>query len=121
MNLPQSGRSQQVRLHVAAAATQQEWSRQIGSSVLRTRQSALGSRLVERNGIGRVTFDLAVQDGALLYRQASIAVAGLVIPPFISPRVAARVSPEGPGWHVDVAVTWRGHLVCRYGGAMEVA
>ena len=33
-------------------------------SILRTRQRASGSRLVERSGLGRVSFDLAVEDGA---------------------------------------------------------
>jgi hypothetical protein len=119
MKLPGAGRGQRVRIDVAEAGADVEWCRRIGSSILRTRQKAVGSQLVERSGIGAVAFELAVEDGALLYRQAWMSVAGIRIPSSISPHVNARVSSAAAGWHVDVIVTWRTHLVCRYTGVME--
>lgn len=116
MKLPAAGPRQQVRLDVATDGTQLVWTRRIGRSVLQTRQRANGSRLVERSGLGRVSFDLSVEGGALLYRQSSIHVAGLPLPSSLSPRVGAVVSPTTEGWSVVVQVKWRGRMVCRYAG-----
>jgi uncharacterized protein DUF4166 len=116
MKLPAAGPRQQVRLDVATDGTELVWTRRIGRSVLKTRQRANGSRLVERSGLGRVSFDLSVEGGALLYRQSSIHVAGLPLPSSLSPRVGAVVSPTTEGWSVVVKVKWRGRMVCRYAG-----
>lgn len=119
MKLPAAGRRQPARLDVAEDGSDLVWTRRIGRSILRTRQRASGSRLVERSGLGRVSFDLAVEDGALLYRQSSIHVAGLPVPSWLSPRVAAVVSPTTEGWHVVVTVTWRGGILCCYAGSIR--
>jgi uncharacterized protein DUF4166 len=119
MKLPAAGLRQPVRLDVAEDGPELVWTRKIGGSILRTRQRAGGSRIVERSGLGQVTFDLAVDDGALLYRQSSIHVAGLPLPSSLSPRVAAVVSPTASGWRVVVTVTWRGRILCRYAGTIR--
>ncbi len=119
MKLPAAGPRQPVRLEVAEDDSGLVWTRRIGGSILRTRQRAMGSRLVERSGLGRVSFDLAVEDGALLYRQSSIHFAGLPLPSPLRPRVGAAVSPSAEGWHVAVTVTWRGRTLCRYAGAIR--
>jgi hypothetical protein len=121
MKLPAAGPRQPVRLDVAADGSELVWTRRIGESILRTRQRANGSRLVERSGLGRVSFDLAVEDGALLYRHASIHVAGLLVPSSLGPRVGAVVSATAEGWRVGVTVTWRGRIVCRYGGTIHAS
>jgi len=92
--------------------------------MLRTRQYATdgsGSRIVERSGVGRISFDLAVENGALQYRQSSIHVAGLPVPSSLSPNVAAVVSATSDGWRVVVTVTWRGGIVCRYAGSIRAS
>jgi hypothetical protein len=104
MTLPAAGPRQPVRLEVTEDGQELVWTRQIGASMLRTRQQAGGARLVERSGLGRVSFDLAVVDGALLYRQSSIHLAGLPVPSSLGPRVGAVVSATADGWHVAVAV-----------------
>jgi Domain of unknown function (DUF4166) len=119
MTLPAAGLCQPVRLQVTADGKDLVWTREIGASMLQTRQQASGSRLVERSSLGRISFDLAAEDGALLYRQSSIHVAGLPVPLGISPRVEAVVSATADGWHVAVTVTWRGRVVCRYAGSMH--
>jgi hypothetical protein len=121
MKLPAAGPRQPVRLDVAEEGSELVWTRRIGGSVLRTRQRASGSRLVERSGLGRVSFDLTAEDGALLYRQSSIHVAGLPIPSSLSPRVDAVVSATVDGWRVMVTVTWRGRILCRYAGAIRAS
>ena len=121
MKLPDAGGRQPVELDVAARGAELVWSRRIGRIVLRTRQRASGSRLVERAGLGRVFFDLSVDDGALLYRQASLHVAGLPLPCSLSPRVSAIVSAAVEGWHVDVTVRWRDRVVCRYAGSVRAS
>jgi len=121
LKLPAAGRGQRVRLDVTPIGADVEWTRRIGSSMLRTRQRAVGSRLVEHHGIGCVAFALEVEDGALLYRQVSMHVAGIAVPSMVRPRVSARVSQAGEGWRVEVAVTWRGRLVCRYAGVLRAA
>jgi hypothetical protein len=119
MRLPAAGRQQAVQLDVVSDGAEIRWTRRIGRSVLRTRQCASGSMLVERSGLGRVSFDLAVENAGLEYRHASIHVAGLPVPSRLSPRVAAIVSPTTEGWQVAVTVEWRGRLVCRYSGAIR--
>ncbi len=121
MKLPAAGSGQSVRLDVAVDGSELVWTRRIGGSTLRTRQRASGSRLVERSGLGRVWFDLAVEDGALVYRQSSIEVAGLPMPWVLSPRVGAVVSATAEGWRVEVTVSWRGWMVCRYAGTMRAS
>ena len=121
MTLPAAGPRQPVRLQVTADGQALVWTRQIGASMLRTRQQASGSRLVERSGLGRVSFDLAVEDGALRYRQSSFHVAGLPVPSSLGPRVGAVVSATADGWHVAVTVTWRGRIVCRYAGSIHAS
>jgi hypothetical protein len=121
MLLPAAGLRQPVRLEVAGDSSGLRWTRRIGRSTLRTRQRAIGSRIVERSGLGRVSFDLAVEDGALLYRQSSIHVAGLPVPSSLGPRVGAVVSATTEGWRVEVTVTWRGRIVCRYAGTMHAS
>jgi len=120
MQLPGAGRGQRVRLDVTAVGSDAEWTRRIGPSVLRTRQRAVGSRLVEYNGRGCVAFALEIEDGTLVYRQVAMRLAGIPVPAMVTPRVSARVSPAAGGWRVEVAVTWRGGLVCRYAGVMGV-
>ena len=121
MKLPAAGPRQPVRLDVAEDDAELVWTRRIGGSLLQTRQSASGSRLVERSGLGRISFNLAVEDGALLYRQSSIHVAGLPVPASLSPRVEAVVSATAEGWRVAVTVKWRERIVCRYGGTVRVS
>jgi hypothetical protein len=119
MKLPDAGPRQPVRLVVAEDGAELAWTRRIGASMLRTRQGARGPRLVERSGLGSVAFDLSVQDGSLVYRQSSIHVAGVRLPPSLGPRVGAVVSGTEQGWRVVVTAEWRGRLVCRYAGAMR--
>jgi hypothetical protein len=122
MNLPAAGPRQPVRLDVDEDGAELVWTRRIGRSTLRTRQyatGASGSRLVERSGLGRLSFDLAVEDGALRYCQSSIHVAGLPLPSALSPRVGAVVSATAEGWRVVVTVTWRARMICRYAGTIR--
>ncbi len=119
MKLPAAGARQQVQLEVHQDGSELRWTRRIGRSVLETRQRARGLCLVERSGLGRVSFDLSVEGGALLYRQSSIHVAGLRLRSSLSPRVDAVVSPMREGWTVAVTVSWRGQMICRYAGAIH--
>jgi hypothetical protein len=121
MKLPAAGPRQPVWLDVAEDGSELVWTRRIGGSILGTRQRASGSRLVERSGLGCVSFDLAVEDGALLYRRSSIHVAGLPVPSSLSPRVDAVVSATAEGWRVVVTVEWRGGIVCRYAGTIRAS
>lgn len=121
MKLPAAGLRQPVRLDVDEDGPELVWRRRIGESILQTRQRAYGSRLVERSGLGRVSFDLAVEGGALLYQQSSIHVAGLPLPSSLSPHVGAVVTPTTEGWSIAVTVKWRGRIVCRYGGTIRAS
>jgi Domain of unknown function (DUF4166) len=121
MKLPAAGLHQAVRLDVVEDGSELLWTRRIGKSILRTRQRASDSRLEERSGPGRISFDLAVEGDALRYRQSSIHVAGLRVPPSLSPIVGAVVSPTVDGWRVVVTVEWRGRIICRYGGSMRAS
>ena len=121
MKLPAAGPRQPVRLEVTQDTAGLVWTRRIGDTLLQTRQRASGTWIVERLGLGRIAFALTAEDGALLYRQASISVAGLPVPRWLGPTVSAAVSPHANGWHVEVTVTWRGRPVCRYAGAIRAS
>ena len=121
MKLPSAGLRQPVHLEVTEDAAGLVWTRRIGDTILRTRQHASGTWIVERSGLGRISFALTVEHGALLYRQASFVVAGLPVPRWVGPSVSAVVSPTAAGWHVEVTVTWRGRAVCRYAGAIRAS
>lgn len=121
MKLPAAGVRQPVRLEVAEDGSELVWTRRIGATILETRQQAVDSRLVERSGVGRISFHLAVEDGALHYRRSVIHVAGLPVPPLLSPEVRAAVSPAATGWHVEVTVDWRGQMLCRYAGRISAS
>ena len=70
-------------------------------------------------GAGSVVFVLHPADGSLVYERAATEFMGVPVPSFLSPRIHASVSPDPAGWHVDVAVHWRRHLICRYWGRMQ--
>ena len=119
MTLPAAGLRQPVHLEVTEDGAGLVWTRRIGDTLLQTRQRANGTWIVERSGLGRISFALTVDGGALRYRQTSFVVAGLTVPRWLGPSVSAVVSPTAAGWHVEVTVTWRGQAVCRYAGAIR--
>jgi Domain of unknown function (DUF4166) len=119
LHLPAAGQGQHASLAVAASGSATTWCRQIGESALRTRQRGVPPFVLERHGIGQIAFALEVRDGALVYRQAAIGVQGFMVSSPLLPRVSARVSAAGNGWYIEVEVTWRTHLVCRYHGWMR--
>ena len=119
MKLPAAGLRQPVQLDLTGDGSELVWTRLIGGARLRTTQRASGSRLVERSGLGSVVFNLHVEDGALVYRQSAIRVAGMPVPSLLSPHVGAVVSPAPEGWRVEVTVKWRGRFVCRYAGTIR--
>ena len=120
LKLPAAGKAQPAQLEVVPAGHRLVWKRRIGPTLLRTVQHARGNRIVEEHGIGRVEFELHVEGSSLKYRQRTMSVARVPVPDFLQPRVGARVSAAAEGWHVEVVVTWRDHLVCRYHGAMKL-
>lgn len=126
MKLPAAGHRVPVSLSVAYGPARtstgpftMRWERRIGQTPLRTRQHAQRGFLVEQNGPGRMVFSLRAASGCLCYEHAALRFLFLRVPPVLSPRVQARVSPDPEGWHVDVRVEWHGHLICGYGGSMR--
>jgi uncharacterized protein DUF4166 len=126
MKLPARGTSVPVHLQVVAESATpgarslgMRWTRRIGRSTLETRQFAQDDYLVEKSGAGSVVFTLRVAGGPLLYESASTRFMGVRVPSTLSPRIHACVSPDPAGWHVDVTVYWRSHLICRYWGRMR--
>ena len=126
MKLPAAGSRVPVALRVVVGPARTDagpltlrWERRIGRTSLSTHQHAHRGCLVEENGAGRMVFSLRAANGCLLYEHAALRLLFLRVPPFLSPRVGARVSPDPEGWHVDVRVDWHGHLICRYGGRMR--
>jgi hypothetical protein len=120
MRLPSAGPNQSVKLNVDARDANFEWNRTIGNSTFRTYQHASDNKLVERNGPGSVSFQLEILNGSLHYRQTGMSIYGLQIPQKIAPRVSGRVAAAPNGWLVEVKVTWRSHLVCRYAGELHL-
>jgi hypothetical protein len=118
LGLPPAGPAQPVDLTVALKRGGLIWRRKIGPRDLRTTQIARGDLLIERKGAGTVRFALDVESGSLIYRQVGATLLGLPAP--FAPKVQGRVSAAEVGWHVDVVVSWRGKLVCQYGGELRL-
>lgn len=126
MKLPAAGSRVPVALSVVFGPARTKtgpltlrWERRIGRTPLSTHQHAHRGFLVEEKGLGRMVFSLRAANGCLLYEHAALRFLFLRVPPVLSPRVRARVSPDPEGWHVDVRVEWHGHLICQYGGRMR--
>ena len=126
MRLPAEGHGQPVVLTVTLdeGSTQRgalmRWSRRIGTTLLATRQFSRNRRLVEERGPGSVEFELRVdEDGSLLYQHAASHFLRVPLPGAVAPRVRARVAGARDGWHVEVTVEWRAHLICAYAGSMQ--
>jgi len=126
MQLPAAGSGVPVALNLTidppranAGPITLRWERRIGRTALSTHQHAHRGLLVEEHGPGRMVFTLRAANGCLIYEHASTRFLFLHVPPALSPRVRALVSPDPDGWHVDVRVDWHGHLVCAYGGRMR--
>ena len=126
MKLPAAGIRVPVALSVVFASARtnsgpltMRWERRIGRTLLSTRQHAHRGFLIEETGLGGVVFSLRAANGSLFYEHAWLRFLFLRVPPVLSPRVRACVSPDAEGWHVEVVVEWRGHLICRYGGTMQ--
>jgi hypothetical protein len=121
MKLPSQGRNLRVVLQVTKEPTTMSWRRQIGATVLDTRQFARAGRLVEQSGAGTVEFALRVDSsGGLHYEDVTSRFLHIRLPRFLAPRVRAQVSPTSSGWRVGVVIEWRGHLICRYEGPMHM-
>jgi hypothetical protein len=118
LKLPVAGRAQSVRLELRGEGDRLLWTRHIGAVRVATRQHAAGTHIVERAGIGAIVFAVTVENGAMVYTQASFTVAKVPLPRAVAPHVSARVSSTRGGWHVEVHVAWRARLVCRYAGPM---
>ena len=126
MKLPAAGIRVPVALGVVFASARtnlgpltMRWQRRIGRTLLSTCQYAHRGFLIEEHGLGRVVFSLRAANGCLFYEHAALHFMSLRLPLVLSPRVRACVSPDARGWHVEVVVEWRGHLICRYGGTMH--
>jgi hypothetical protein len=127
MQLPAEGHGQPVFLTVtlddtspATGVPLMRWSRRIGATLLATRQFSRNHRLVEQMGPGSVEFELRVdEEGSLLYQHAASRFLRLPLPRALAPRIRARVAGATEGWHVEVTVEWRTHLICAYAGSMQ--
>jgi hypothetical protein len=127
MQLPAAGKNVPVVLHVTnetrngqQGSATMSWRRQIGATVLDTRQFARDERLVEQSGPGCVEFALRTgDDGSLRYEAVACRFLRVRLPRWLSPHVRAQVCPTTTGWRVEVVVEWRGQLICRYGGPMR--
>jgi hypothetical protein len=124
---PTAGKAQPVALRVALAgaasshapAATMWWMRRIGDTQLDTRQYSKWGRLIEQSGPGAVEFVLRIENGALVYEAVACRFLRLPLRRVPAPQVRARVTPTHDGWHADVVVEWRGHVVCAYAGAMR--
>lgn len=119
--LPQPGAGQPVRLEVVADGLRQQWRRTIGRCRFHSVQWAERGLLVERVGIFRFRFRLAVVEGALRFEPRSATLLGIPLPKFASPFVTATATASGPTrWHVSVEIACGPFgIITRYSGSME--
>jgi hypothetical protein len=119
-----------VRLVVCQRGLAERWHRAFdGRSLVTDQFEAPGGRLAERIGILEFRFRLAVEQGALLFRQEGLAIwlgpLRLPLPDWLAIKIDAREGPAGaPGeagdrTTVDVRVTApTGRLLFAYRGTV---
>lgn len=123
--VPAAGEAVPVRLVVERHRHGERYRRSFGGAPLVSRQRAAGAGLLdERFGVLGLRFRLAVEDGALVYRQVGAAVwlgpLRLPLPGWGAPRVRAREEGDGPG-RTRLTVEVRGPgggLLFAYGGRL---
>lgn len=120
LGLPQEAVRVDLLLEMHWSTLGFQWTRSFDGFALITYQERRGEHLVETVGNLTLWFDLAVEDGAIVYRLAHTRWRGVRIPRVLSPRVFARAWQDGTGWsvEVDVQAPIAGRL-CRYTARLE--
>ena len=97
LKMPVEGDGVETRLRVLQEGAGERWCRTFADRRLSTVQYESGGLLAERFGLLELRFRLAVEGGALLYRQSGafvgLGVLMLPLPKRISPQVSAREEP----------------------------
>ncbi len=83
---------------------EEAWTRHFGSTRLRSRMRARGSRLVERFGPLHFTFDLASEANGLRMDMTGWSLGPLSLPLILAPRTRAREWEENGRFRFDVAI-----------------
>jgi hypothetical protein len=120
VGLPHAAEQTAFLFEIDAGSTVETWTRHFPRRSMRSRLHA-GDHddLIERLGIVRLQFSLAVASGALTMRLDTVRIAGIPWPRAWLPTVWAREHGDGDHFHFDVGarlgrlgllVAYRGHL-----------
>ena len=128
LGLPESGRAVPLLLRVTPHGGGERWRRSFAGRDFTTEQrEGAGLLLAERAGPVEMLFRLTAEGGALVYRQAGVALRaerfGVRLPRRLAPRVEAseRAAEGGRGVRVSVCVTAPlVGLVIRYEGLIMI-
>jgi len=122
VRLPRSGQQVPTVLQVAPYSSGETWMRRFGDDRLVTRQWEEDGLLVERIGLVRLVFSVAVSDGALVFRQVAAGFGfgrfWLPLPRVLAPVVRARVWAADEGLGLRVEVAHAAGLLCCYEGVL---
>ena len=118
-----------IRVTIRRRGAEEHWLRRLGEARLVTVQRGLaGGLLAERLGGLELLFRLAVEDGALDYRQVGLVLRlgrhRARLPNWLAPCVAAHERPDADGISTNVAVevtTPAGGLLFSYRGRVRWA
>lgn len=127
LRLPLAGAVVPLRLRITRSPGCERWERHFGkrSPLCTTQQAAGPGRIEEQVGLARLLLDASVDKGALLLRQAGVAlVAGrirMALPRRLCPRTTARAAPASRGRVAIIVrvVLPRGRLLVTYAGVVE--
>ena len=120
VGLPRAAEQTAFTFEINADDSEETWTRHFPRRSMRSRlRAGSNGELIERLGIVRLRFTLAVADGALTMRLDAVRVAGMPWPRAWLPMVWAREHGDGERFHFDVGarlgrlgllVAYRGHL-----------
>lgn len=116
--IPPASASAPVRVTIRRRGHAEHWDRHLaGARLVTVQRAASGGLLAERLGALEFRFELTVADGALVYRQVSLALRlgslRLRVPHRLALQVRARERPDDDGISTNVAV-----VVCAPGDSL---
>lgn len=127
LRLPGPASESRAELQIVPEPEGERWERTFGGSVLNTRQRKVREGLLgERIGVFELRFEVAPNEGGLIYRQVSAGICVgrfyVRLPPRYAPVIAAEEMPDGDSVRVEVSVTHPcAGLLLSYDGCIRVA
>lgn len=121
LGVPQKASEGPMRFELQADPQTETWTRFFPTITMRSTLTREGSRIVERLGATRLTFELLEVGGALVMRLVKLHFLGIPCPSWLMPSVMARERGATDRFHFQVLASVPGiGVVASYVGHLEM-